>query len=168
MGVGSGAYQTVLILHILAVVFGFGPVVLAGVYDTQGAKRGRSHHAAIGEVQFAVAMIAEKIMYLVFVLGAALVAMSKSAFEFGDFWVATAMLSYIIALGLSHGMLIPNERRLNVLRRELADLEGQTLDGPPEQELELADRAKRSAVVGSALDLILVFIIFLMVVKPGG
>jgi hypothetical protein len=162
---GDGLYQAILILHILAVIFGFGPLVLAGLYDTQASKRGRSHAAAVGEVQFAVTKVAEKLVYLVFILGAVLVLADGGA-EFDHFWVVTAMFSFVIALGVSHGMLIPNERRLNVLRRELADLDGQELDGPPEQAVELADRTKRAAAMGTVLDLILVFIVYLMVVKP--
>lgn len=165
MDSGSGLYQAVLVLHIVAVIFGFGPLVLGGLYDTQSSKRGRSHAAAVGEVQFAVVKIAEKIVYLVFVLGVLLV-LFKGGTEFSDFWVSLAMLSYIVALGISHGVLIPNERRLNVLRRELADLDGQQLSAPPEQEIELADRTKRSAAMGAVLDLVLVFIVYLMVVKP--
>jgi hypothetical protein len=168
MGIGSGVYQTVLILHILAVIFGFGPLVLAGLYDVEASKRGRSHAAAVGEVQFAVTKVAEKIVYLVFIFGVTLVLLSDKAWDFGDFWISTAMVSFIVAMGLSHGMLIPNERRLNALRAELAELDGQQLTGLPEQEVELADRSRRSAMVGTALDLILVFILYLMVVKPGG
>jgi hypothetical protein len=167
MDTGSGLYQAVLVLHITAVVFGFGPLVLSGVYDTQATRRGRQHAAAVGEVQMSVVKIAEKIVYLVFILGAWLVSFRGGA-EFDDFWVLTAMVSYIVAIGLSHGMLIPNERRLNVLRRELAELDGQDPGGPAEQEVELRDRTKRSAAMGTVLNLILVFIIYLMVVKPGG
>lgn len=167
MDSGSGLYQAVLVLHITAVIFGFGPLVVAGLWDTLATKRGRQHAAAVGEVQYAVIKIADKIVYVVFILGALLVSFKGGA-DFADFWVATAMLSFIVALGISHGVLTPNERRLNVLRRELAELEGQVLDGPPEQAVELADRTRRSAAMGTVLNLILVFIIYLMVVKPGG
>ena len=165
MDTGSGLYQAVLVLHITAVIFGFGPLVLGGLYDTQSSKRSRAHAAAVGEVQFAVVKVAEKIVYLVFIFGVILVAADGGA-EFKDLWVSLSMLSYIVAIGISHGMLIPNERRLNVLRRELADLDGEQMDGPPEQAVELADRTRRSAVIGTVLDLVLVFIVYLMVVQP--
>jgi uncharacterized membrane protein len=167
MGTDSGAYKVVLVLHILTVVFGFGPLVLAGLYDTESSKRGRQHAFAVGEVQFAVLKIASYLVYLVFITGIALVMMSDQAWKFDSLWVSLAMLSYIVAIGIWHGTLIPNERRLNTLRRELAQMDGELLDGPPEQAVELADRTKRSAAMGAVLDLILVFIIYLMVFKPG-
>lgn len=167
MGPDGAAYKVVLILHILTLIFGFGPLVLAGLYDIQASRRGRQHAAAVGEVQFAVSQVAEKVVYLVFVTGVALVLMSDDAWGMGDLWVSLSMLTYIIAIGISHGVLIPNEKRLNTLRRELADLDGQQLGGPPEQEVELNDRTRRSAAMGSVLDLLLVFIVYLMVFKPG-
>ena len=168
MGATGTAYRIVFILHILTIVFGFGPLVLGGLYDSLSAKRGRQHAAAVGEVHFAVSQVAEKIVYFVFITGVALVAMSDDAWAMGDLWVSLSMLSYIVGIGISHGMLVPNERRLNVLRRELAELDGQQISGQPEQEVELADRTKRAAAMGAVLDLLLVFIIYLMVFKPGG
>lgn len=167
MGLGGTAYRIVFILHILTLIFGFGPVVLTGLYHVQAARRGRQHAAAVGEVQFSVSKVAEKVIYLVFVTGVLLVLLSDEAWDFGDLWVSLAMLTYIVALGISHGVLSPNARRLNVLRRELADLEGTDVGGTPEQEVELADRTKRAAAMGSVLDLLLVFILYLMVFKPG-
>jgi len=167
MGLQGNVYRVVLILHILTVVFGFGPIVLAWLYDTESSKRGRQHAFAVGEVQFAVTSIATYVIYGIFVTGVLLVLASDKAWKFDSLWVSLAMLSYIVAIGISHGMLIPNERRLNVLRRELAQMDGEVLDGPPEQAVELADRTKRAAAMGTVLDLILVFIIYLMVFKPG-
>jgi hypothetical protein len=166
MDTGSGLYQAVLVLHITAVVFGFGPLVLTGLYATHANQRGRQHAAAVGEVGFSVALVATKVIYAVAVLGILLVAFDDGP-EFSDFWVSLALLSYIVTLGISHGVLVPNERRLNVLRNELAAMDGQQLDGPPEQALELADRTKRAAAMGTVLNLLLVFIVYLMVVQPG-
>ena len=167
MGPDGAAYKVVFIVHILTLIFGFGPLVLAGLYDIQANRRGRQHAAAVGEVQFAVARVAEWVVYLVFVTGIALVLLSDGAWGMGDLWVSLSMLTYIVAIGISHGVLIPNERRLNVLRRELADLDGTDVGGQPEQEVELADCTRRSAAMGTVLDLLLVFIVYLMVFKPG-
>ncbi|HEV7886120.1 MAG TPA: DUF2269 family protein [Acidimicrobiales bacterium] len=167
MGTDSTAYDIVLVLHILAVIFGFGPLVLSGLYDVVSAKRGRRQAAAVGEVQYAVAKTAEKVVYLVFVFGVALVLMSDGAWSMGDLWISLSMLTYVLAIGLSHGMLMPNERRLNAVKAELAALEDANTRATPEQEGRLAALTKRSAAVGTVLDLMLVFIVYLMVFKPG-
>jgi hypothetical protein len=167
MGPGGDLYKIVFMLHILSLIFGFGPLVLTGLYAVMSQRRGAQSSREVGEVHFAVTQVAEKVVYLVFVFGVLLVLLSDGAWSLGDFWVSTAMVSFIAAMGISHGVLVPNEKRMNVLRNELADLDGVTLSGPPEQAVELQDRAKRAAAMGTTLNLVLVFILYLMVFKPG-
>lgn len=167
MGTDGNLYQAMVVIHILTVVFGLGPLVLAGVFAVKAERVDRRAELAVGLVQFEVNKIAQKIVYLIFVTGVAAVLMSDGAIELGDFWVSLSMLTYVVALGISHGMLAPNERRMNVLRKELAEMDGQEFASQPEQALELADRTKRSAAMGMTLNLLTAFLVYLMVFKPG-
>lgn len=167
MGLEGNLYRAVVVIHILTVVFGLGPLVLAGVVAVKAERMDRRAELAMGLIQYDVHKVAHKIIYAIFVTGVAAVLMSDGAWELGDLWVSLAMLSYIVALGISHGMLVPNDRRMNVLRRELAEMDGQEFAGQPEQALELADRTKRAAAMGMTLNLLIVFIVYLMVFKPG-
>lgn len=166
MGVDGDLYRAMLVIHILTVVFGLGPLVFAGLYQVNAEKIDRRAEWAVGRVGTSVSSVAEKIVYLIFVTGVALVFMSDDAIRMSDFWVLLSMLTFIVAIGISHGMLAPNERRMNVLREELANLEMTGGLAEPEQEVELKDRAKRAAAMGTVLDLLLVFLLYLMVFKP--
>jgi hypothetical protein len=166
VGINGGLYKTVLILHILAAIVGFGAVFLNGLYANDARRRPGREGLAVVEANFAVTGVASWIIYLVAALGLALVGLSDGAYAMGDFWVSTALVAFVAALGISHGMLLPNERRMLTLERELLELEGTPLDGPPEQAVELADRSRRAAVMGTVLNLLVVFILYLMVFKP--
>ncbi|MDQ1436533.1 MAG: putative integral rane protein [Acidimicrobiaceae bacterium] len=166
MGPDSGLYKAILVLHILTILFGLGPLVLSFLYNVRAEKIDRRAEALVGEVNAQVAKVPTTIVYFIFVTGALLVMVSDGVWKFGRFWISVAMVSFVVALGISHGILVPNERRMNALRRELADMDGAQLTSPPEQAVELADRAKRAAAMGGALNVIVVFIIYLMVFKP--
>jgi hypothetical protein len=167
MGVNGGLYKIVLVLHILSAIVGFGTVFLNGLYALDAKRRPPREGLAVAEANFAVSSIASWVILVVFFLGAALVGLSDGAWTMGSFWVSTSMVAFIAGVGVSHGLLMPNERRMLTLERELQELEGTKLDGPPEQAVELADRGRRAAALGTVLNLIVVFILYLMVFKPG-
>ena len=166
MGVEGDLYRAMLVLHLVTVVFGLGPLAFSGLYQVKAEKIDRRAEWAVGDVGWEVNKLANKVVYLIFVTGALLVFMSEDKWEFDHFWILLSMLTFIVAIGISHGMLIPNERRMNVLRRELADMETSGLTSEPEQEAELRDRAKRAAAMGAVLNLLTVFLLYLMVFKP--
>lgn len=166
MGLEGDLYRAMLVIHILTVVFGLGPLVLAGLYAVKAEKIDRRAEWAVGHVGESVSKVAEKVVYLIFITGVALVFMSDGAFRLDDFWVLLSMVTFIVMIGISHGMLVPNERRMNVLRDELATLETKGMTGEPEQEVELKDRTKRSVALAATIDLLLVFLIYLMVFQP--
>lgn len=146
--VGSGAYNTVLVLHILAVVVGFGAIALSGLAagqagsGTDAAAVVRSHWTvARGWAMWAV--------YAVFVLGIGLVLMSDDAWSFGDPWLSAAMGLYIVGIGAFHMLLAP-------ARRQLASGSG-----------DAAAAGRRLALGAGILDVVLVANLVLMVFKPG-
>ncbi len=169
MGPNSGIYKFLLVLHILAVIAGFGPAVMAAAFGAQAkARRGREG-LAIAEATFTViSKYAEWFIYSVPVLGILLVLVSDDAVKFSDTWISLSFLLYIVALGLVHGVHFKNLKRMNVLMAELAagPPAGAGKGGPPPQVAELEQRGKQVAMVGTVLNLLLVAIVFLMVWKP--
>jgi uncharacterized membrane protein len=108
VGVGSTGYKIVFVLHLLSVIVGFGTVFLNGVYGAEAKKRKGPGGLAIGEANFHVSDIAEKVIYTVPIWGIALVLMSDKAWKFSQAWVGIALLLYIIGIAIAHAVMIPS------------------------------------------------------------
>lgn len=165
--VQSGAYKFVLVLHIVTAVFGFGAVVLNGVYGRLAMKARGAEGLAISEANYTVNKVAEKIIYLVPLFGIGLVGMSDKAWSYGQAWIWLSLVLYVGILGAEHAVLIPSHRRVNELSRELAGAGARTT-GPPPQVAEIESLGRRMAATGTVMDIALVVIVALMVWKPGG
>lgn len=161
MGTASFAYRLVLLLHILSAIIGFGGVILNGVYATRAKKRPPAEALAVVEDNAWVSLrVAEIFIYLTAVFGLGLVGLSDKLWKFSQTWVWLAIVIYVVALGVSHGLLTPRVKRLLGLMRETAD--GSTTSG--------ADAARLEPQIGGlsvVLDLALVVILVLMIWKPG-
>ena len=125
MGINSGIYKFLTVLHVLAAIIGFGSVILNGIYGQQAKTKKGPEGLAIMQANFLVARIAELFIYAVFIFGVLLVLVSDDAVSFGDTWIWTSMTLYIVALGLSHGLLLPSVRRMIGLMEQLVAM------GPP-------------------------------------
>lgn len=154
-------YQLWVTLHLIAVVAGIGSVVLNGVYAAQAKKLGGPGAGAIMQANFQVTKVAEKFIYAIPVFGALAVA-SSDAFDFGDTWVWLALIIYVVAVGLSHGIMYPGAKRMQAIGAAMAG--GQ---GGQAEVAEAAALEKRMAAVGMILNLLVVVLIVLMVWKPG-
>lgn len=165
MGIDSGIYKALLVLHILSAIVGFGGVFLNGVHGAQAKKRQGAEGLAITDSAIAVGNVAEKVIYLVFVFGIALVLTSDDTWKFSHLWVGLSMGLYILAVGLSHGVLMPNIHRMRALMAELVTA-APAPGGPPPQVAELEQRGKTVALVSTVLNLMLVVILSLMIWKP--
>lgn len=170
MGIDSTGYKIVLLLHILCAIVGFGTVLLNGLYGREAKRRPGPGGLAISEANLAISGIAEYFIYAVFVLGLALVGMSDKAWAFGQTWIWLAMVLYIVGIGVSHGVVFPNARRMKNLAAELVAAgpppEGAP-PGPPPQVEEMARREKTLGASSAFLDILLVVILVLMIWKPG-
>jgi hypothetical protein len=78
--------------------------------------------------------------------------MSDDVWSFGQTWIWLSIVLYVIALGISHGVMVPNGKKM--------------LAGPSGPE-EAAALGKKLAAGGMTLDLLAVVLIVLMVWKPG-
>ncbi|MGI8778256.1 MAG: DUF2269 family protein [Acidimicrobiales bacterium] len=158
MGIDTGAYKFVEVLHVLAVVVGFGGIVVGGIFGAKAKSRGGAGGQAAAEVAFDVTEHwSQWFIYAVPVLGILLVLMSDDSYKFSQAWISISFLLYIVFVGLMHGLHLPNIRRMNEL------ITGAGAD----DVAELDARAKKAGVVGGALNLIWVVVVFLMVFQPG-
>ena len=155
-GPGTTVYRLFLYLHIATAIVGFGGVTLNGLYASKALRRRGAEGAAVSEVNFEVSHVAEFAIYAVFVFGLIVgILGNNKGFKFSDAWLSIAMLLYFVAIGVSHGVLIPTHKKLNAALR-----------GGDESAIEAL--YKRAGAAGGALNLILAVILFLMVFKPGG
>jgi len=158
VGTNTGAYKFVEVLHVLAVVVGFGGIVVGGIFGAKAKSRGGAGGQAAAEVAFDVTEHwSQWFIYAVPVLGILLVLMSDDAYKFSQPWISISFLLYIVFVGLMHALHLPNIRRMNEL------ITGAGAD----DVAELDARAKKAGVIGGALNLIWVVVVFLMVFQPG-
>jgi uncharacterized membrane protein len=157
--VTSNAYRIVLALHILAAIVGFGAVLLNGVYASKAKARPGPEGAAIAQANYEVSFgWAQWFIYAILILGFALVGMSDKAIKFSQTWVWLAVVLYVAIIGIVHGVHRPNVRRLNELMRE----------GNPANRAEMERRGRLAEAMGGIMSVLVVVIVFLMVIKPGG
>lgn len=165
-GVDTGIYKFLLLCHILVAIVGLGAVMLNGLYAAQGQKRPGPPGRAIAEANWAVTQIAEYFIYAIFVFGILLVLFSNEVFTFGQTWVWVAMLLYIAAMGISHGVMRPGTKQVLALLNEM-EQGPPPAGGPPPQVAQLEATGKKLAAGGMALNLIVVAILIMMIWKPG-
>lgn len=171
MGYRENLYNLVLVLHLLCAIVGFGSVFLNGMYAAKAKAAGGREGFAIGMANHAVGKVAEYLIYGVFVFGLILVFLSDTdgvqVIPWSDMWLSLSMLLYIVGIGLSHGVLIPSEKKALRLQEEMLDGGGPSAGGPPPQVAELEQLGKKMAMTGMILNVLMVVVVVLMVFKPG-
>ena len=179
--IDSDAYRFVLVLHITAVVIGIGAMYLNGLYGAQAKARRGPEGLAIAEANFKVSMFAEYFIYAIPVFGIALVFMSDHVIKFSQTWIWLSIVLYIVALGVSHGMVIPTAKKMQALMKELNAMGPPPgagggpgtggpppgAGGPPPQVAQLEALGKKIGTGGAILNVLTVALIVLMVWKPG-
>lgn len=158
MGVDSDLYQLVLVLHILAVIIGFGGMFIAGFYGAESAKRPGAEGMAVADTTMKVtSLVPTMAVYTVPILGILLILLSDDLWQFSDAWVSASFLLYIVLIALAVAVHVPNLRKMIALR---SGAEGV-------QTTEVEKRARTAAILGGVINLLWVAILFLMVFKPG-
>jgi uncharacterized membrane protein len=170
--VDDDAYKIVLILHVLCAIVGVGAIFLNGLYAAQARSRKGAEALAIAEANFRVSRIGEYFIYAVFVLGIGLVSMSDKVYDFGQTWVWLATALLVVVIGLSHGALVPREKKMIGLMQQLVAGDARPAAaavpaGPPPQAAKLEVLGRQVAGFGATVDVLLIAIVFLMVWKPG-
>lgn len=164
-GPGSDLYLVVLLLHILTSIVGFGGVLLNGLYAMQAQRRPGPAGRAVSEANYAVSMFAERFIYAVPVTGVVLVVVSDDAWRWSDTWIWLSLVIYVVSLGISHAVLMPNHRKINALLAEME--QSPPAGGPPPQVAAIQQLGKQQGLASAVLDVALVVILVLMLWKPG-
>ena len=169
MGLDGTLYRIILVLHIMCAIIGFGAVYLNALYGLQVRKRQGREGLAVYEANFFVSGVGQFFIYGVFIFGFLAVLASDDAWKFDQTWVWLAMVLFVVALGVSHGVLLPAVKRMGVLMKELVDAGPGTApaQGPPPQAVELGTLGQRVGATGAFLDVMVVVILCLMIWKPG-
>ena len=165
LGQEGWLYRLFLLFHIICAIVGFGSVIFNGLYAMESQKRPGPAGRAVSEANFAVSMIAEKFIYAVPVFGIALVLASKSQFSFSTTWVWLSLVLYVVALGLSHSIVLPGAKRINALLLEMESAQPQ--GGPPPQVAQVQAIGKKLGGTSAVLHLLLIVMLVLMIWKPG-
>jgi hypothetical protein len=164
-------YQLLLYLHILCAIVGFGGVLLNALYGAQAKKRPGPGGLAISEANFFVSGIAQYFIYAVFVFGFLLVGVSEDPGEVGsELWLSLSVVLYIVALGISHGIVKPTSKKMIALQQEMVAAGPPPADappGPPPQVAQLAELGKKMGTFGPILSILFLVILYLMVFQPG-
>ena len=164
--VSDTAYDIVLVLHIMCAIIGFGAVLLNGIYGQQvKARRGREG-LAIFQANKLVSHIGRYFMYAVFIFGILLVLLSDDAWDFGQTWIWLAMILFLAAVGVSHGLMDPRLNRMESLMMKMAD-GPPPAGGPPPEAAEMEQLVKQVGIIGFLLSMQVLIIVTLMVTKPG-
>lgn len=163
---GSGLYKTLLVLHILTAIIGLGAVMLNGIYAAQAQKRPGPPGRAVSEANFVVSNIGEKFIYAIPVFGILLVAVGHSMWKFSQTWIWLSLVLYVVAIGISHSILIPGHKKINALLAEMEQGPAPA-GGPPPQAVELQAIGKKMAAAGATLNVFVAIFLILMVWKPG-
>ncbi|MGH9226460.1 MAG: DUF2269 family protein [Acidimicrobiales bacterium] len=172
MGVNSGFYKFILLLHIFTVIAGFGPTIIAPFFGMEAkARRGREGLAIAEATEKVIATRAELFIYAVPIFGILLVLVSDDSWKFSQTWISLSFLLYIAALAIVHTVHMPNLKAMNRAMAVLAEGPppgaGAATGGPPPQVAELEERGRKAGMVGGLLNLMLIAVLVLMIWKPG-
>lgn len=149
-----------LLLHIGAAVFAFGPVLIHPLM------------ASLGESSAEVALFASRLAglvdrWLVGVLGATMLVSGVAMILVLHIdvnrtpYLGVAVLLYLLLMGLQGGFQLPRLRRLIAINEARV----KSGDGPSQEQLKLSGAMRN---VGQLQVALLVVILVLMVIKPGG
>ena len=162
----SGIFKVLLVLHILSAIVGLGGVMLNGLYAAQAQKRpGPAGPRGVrGELR-GVERRGE--VHLPRSRCSASCSCSRAT---GRSSSATRScgcrsLLFIVAIGVSHSVLIPGHKKINALLLEM-EQGPPPVGGPPPQVAQIQALGKQQAAAGVSLNVVLVVILVLMIWQP--
>jgi len=140
-------YRILFLLHIVAVVAAFAPMVVNPVLTARSKADGEGSLLQVARYMSANGrQIHLPALVLVGLFGLGMVVTSDDLFAFDQVWVSLALLVWLAIGGVVSGVLLPGERRL--------------ADGDLTQERRL-ERG------GQAVTVLFLVMLYLMIWKPG-
>jgi hypothetical protein len=163
----DAGYDVVLLAHVLAALVGLGAVVVAGAYALALRRSGPGSDAVRRYYRPGVNW-AGRVLFLIPVLGLALMAMSGGDWTFSDTWITIGLTLWAAVAVVAEMALWPAERRLQAAVSSPptpADLPS-SVAGLPSTTAELRRECLRVAGLSAALSVVLVATGVIMVAKP--
>jgi uncharacterized membrane protein len=158
-------YSIVLFIHIVAAVVAFGVSFAYPLIEGVARKMDPRSLPSVFEAQMAISRrLTAPAAVVVLVAGIYMATDRWDSFSSG--WWSGALVLLIVIVGLDHGFMVPNARRL----RDLAALETQRSGEAGTAVTFSADYERlmrQRAIVGSVMWLLVLAAFFVMVVKPG-
>jgi hypothetical protein len=145
--VDTTTYKLLMLLHIASIVVAFAPAAVDMILARQ---LGEDDAPVLRRVAEVASVNSQRIhgtaLILAGLFGIGLILASDDAWEFSDTWISLAFLVWIAMNGVAHAMIIPSERKLAA-----GDLAART-------------RLDRG---GAIITLLFLFMLYLMIWKPG-
>ena len=155
VSISSGWYQTVLVLHLVGAVVGFGGSALGTVMLRRAWAEGPDAAAAVRRAyEFASNRLTDLAAYLAGIAG--LVAVLIGPWNFRQGWVTIGFVLYFAWAAIAHGALRPTGAKL-----------AEAMDAGPERSVDAERLRKRVELWSMASNLVIVAAIAVMVTKPG-
>lgn len=162
--------QLLVFLHILCAIVGFGSTF---VWAMLGSKAKEFDPKSGYQYSQLIAHASERLttpfIIATGVIGFALVALgSDYGVKFSQTWVSIAMFLFFVGLGVSFGLLQPNQKAMLAIQKKLAEGDvTPTPGGPPAEVAELGERGQKAAMYGGILHVLFLLMMLDMVFKPG-
>lgn len=155
-------YDIVLWFHVSAVVVGFGGTFAYGVLlANAGRADPRSMPALLRAIQANDRSLVTVGGILVLLTG---IYLAADNWDFSEVFIGWGILAVLVLLGLTHGFLIPNERRAEEAAER--DIEASGSGGEVRFGDDFNRANRRLALGGSIAWLIIVLTVYMMVAKP--
>jgi hypothetical protein len=163
----DAAYDVVLLAHVLAALVGLGAVVVAGAYALALRRSGPGSDPVRRYYRPGVNW-AGRVLFLIPVLGLALMAMSGGDWTFSAGWIAIGLTLWAAVAVVAEMALWPAERRLQAAVSSSSTTAGipSTVAGLPATTADLRGECLRVAALSAALSVVLVATGIIMVAKP--
>ncbi len=113
----TALYDTLVALHVISAVIGFGSVALSGVYGATASHPDRPGSEEETGRYFRSPGRAEWLVLAVPFLGAGALGLRPSGADFADTWVIAASVIWLAAAALLLGVVRPAERRIGAAAR---------------------------------------------------
>lgn len=162
---GTG-YRVLVLLHVICAVGGFGGLAFNALYMSLAQRRPAGGTSAVLEVNRLVSGLAEALVYGAVLFGIGAVGASAKTIGFGDAWVAASLAVVVVAVGVLHGWVRPNQRRYAAV---VEKLETPAAAGVSREEEVTALRSfeKRVGLGWGLFNVLVVGALYLMVFQPG-
>ena len=167
--IDSFAYKFVLLLHLSAVIVGFGssfvwPALAARARKLQGAEG-----YALTNVSLALGKGLTTIpIWLAGAFGVILILLSDEVWAFDQSWISASFTVFFLSALFAAFVHTPNLKKMDELQARLVSGDATpSQGGPPAEVLELEARGKRAGMYGGILHLSWLVMMVLMIWKPG-